>query len=220
MAYGLLFDVDGVLADTEALIATATIDMYKEFYGLDLTPEDFRAYIGTGAVRYTEGPAEVHGIEIDLERAIQKRHDNFVALLESGDGIACPGAETLVEAAGASPDWAMAMATSSPTEKSKDTLKAARLNTDLFDAWITGDMVTHKKPHPEIYLKAADAVGLRPAQCVVVEDALTGVASAKAAGMPCVAVTNSFRAEELAAADLIVDSLEALDLARLAQLLG
>ena len=53
---------------------------------------------------------------------------------------------------------------------------------------MTGDHVVNKKPHPEIYLKAADSIGLDPAQCVVIEDAVTGVASAKAAGMKCVAV--------------------------------
>ena len=71
--FALIFDMDGVLADTEALIARASIEMYRELYGLELAPEDFRPYIGTGAVRYVEGPAEDAGITLrDLDEAIEK----------------------------------------------------------------------------------------------------------------------------------------------------
>ena len=77
MPYGLIFDVDGVLADTEALIARATIAMYRELYGLELTPEDLLPYVGTGAVRYTQGPAEERGLEIELEMALRKRYENL-----------------------------------------------------------------------------------------------------------------------------------------------
>lgn len=90
MPYGLIFDVDGVLADTEALIARATIAMYRELYGLELTPEDLLPYVGTGAVRYTQGPAEERGLEIELEMALRKRYENFIS---HGDGKPLP-AET------------------------------------------------------------------------------------------------------------------------------
>ena len=68
-------------------------------------------------------------------------------------------------------------------------------------------MVTKKKPDPQIYLKTAEAIGLQASACVVVEDAIKGVQAAKAAGMKCIAVTNSFDAEKLSEADLVVASL-------------
>ena len=212
MQYGLIFDVDGVLADTEPCIAEASIRMFKDLYGVDLTPEDFRPFIGTGAVRYVEGPAEGLGIEIDTERAIAVRHDNFVRIINARAPIAFPGAKQLIQAASASGNWKLAIATSSPRMKFEETLEAAQIPFNFFTAIITGDLVTHKKPHPEIYQVAADTLGLPPEACVVVEDAVTGVAAAKAAGMKCIAFTSSFPASHLSEADHIVDSLFEIDL--------
>ena len=213
MSYGLVFDMDGVLADTESLIARATIEVYREFFGLELAPEDFRPYIGTGAYRYTVGPAEERGIDIDAEKAMQRRHDNFVALLEAGECLPCPGALELVNAASTTPGWQLAVATSSPEQKARATWKAIELPLEKFSLLVTGDHVTHKKPHPEIYIRTFEQLGLEPSTCVVVEDAVTGVEAAKAAGAQCLAVTSSFSAEELAQADRIVSSLAEVNMA-------
>ena len=78
----------------------------------------------------------------------------------------------------------------------------------LFDAVISGDSVKQGKPHPEPYLKAAAVLGLRPRQCLVVENAPLGIESAKKAGMSCVAVTTSLPKEYLKKADIIVNRLE------------
>lgn len=219
MTYGLIFDVDGLLADTEPVVAQASIEMFKELYDVDVTAEDFRPFIGTGAVRYIEGVAEKYGVAIDIDRAVDVRQRNYVAILERSDNLAFPGVHALIEAAYAHPDWKLAIATSSYLENSRPTLRAAAINPDQFDAWITGSDVHKKKPDPEIYLTAAQAIGLAPRACVVVEDAVEGVKAAKSAGMACVGVTNSFTPEELAQADLIVASLEEVDLARLRRLI-
>lgn len=215
---GLIFDVDGVLADTETLIARATMAMFREDYGVELRPEDFVPFIGTGAVRYTQGPAEVRGIEINLESALEHRHQNFKALLDAGECKAFPGALELVSAA-AEAGWALGIATSSPTEKAKATWAAIDLPLERFGALITGDMVTHKKPHPEIYEAACAELHLPPDRCVVVEDAVAGVEAAKTAGAACIAVTTSFTAEQLSQADLVVDTLEDVTPGVLAELL-
>lgn len=207
MPYGVIFDVDGVLANTEALIARATIAMFRELYDVTLTPEDLRPYIGTGAKRYTQGPAENRGIEIDLDQALRKRHENYVALLQSGESIAFPGASELIEAVHKHPECKLAIATASPSEKAGATLAAAAIDLSRFDAVITGDMVTHIKPHPEIYLTTSKIIGVAPRNCVVIEDAVAGVEAAKSAGMHCIAVTNTFPKEELSPADQIVHSL-------------
>lgn len=218
--YGLIFDVDGVIADSEGPIARATIKMFRDLYGVKMKRDDFKPFIGTGAVRYVEGPAEKYGIKVDLEKALEGRHNNFRKIIQSGESIVLPGVHALIEAAHESMDWKLGIATSSPRDKSHETLEAARVDANKFDAYINGDMVTHKKPHPEIYLKAADALHLYPVSCVVVEDALTGVESAKAAGMRVVAVTNSFSRKQLAAADWVVDSLEEVDLEKLHHLIS
>lgn len=216
----LIFDVDGVLGDTEGPVAEASIRMFRETYGVDMQPEDFVPFIGTGAQRFVEGPAEKYGVKIDLEVAIAERHRHFVEIIESGIDITFPGVAELLAAAHQDPGWKLAIATSSPGEKSRATLRAAKVDADLFDVYVHGDMITRKKPDPEIYLRAASELGLSPAECVVVEDAITGVASGKAAGMKVVAVTNSFQADELAAADWIAGSLEEVTLPALEKLLA
>ena len=78
---------------------------------------------------------------------------------------------------------------------------------DYFEVCISGDMVTRCKPDPEIFLTAASRLGLQPEECVVFEDAVSGIAAAQAAGMKVVAVTTTSSAEELTAhvvPDLIV----------------
>jgi HAD superfamily hydrolase (TIGR01509 family) len=203
----VIFDMDGVLADTEPLIAEATIRMFRDLYGAELTPEDFRPFIGTGAVRYVEGPAEAANIQIDLEEALQSRHDNFVALLQQGACNPVPGAIELVNAIADHHSLLLGLATSSPQKKAEETWKAIALPSHRFDTLVSGDMVTHKKPHPEIYLEAAKRLNVAPESCVVIEDALSGVQSAKAAGMYCIALTGSFSRDAFAEADRVVDSL-------------
>ncbi len=203
----VIFDMDGVLADTESLIADATIRMFQDCYGVALTVEDFRPFIGTGAVRYVEGPAEAANIKINLDEALRVRHDNFVALLEQGACKALPGAIELVNAIADHDTLRLGLATSSPQAKAEETWRAIALPSERFDALVSGDMVTHKKPHPEIYLHAAQKLCIDPSACVVIEDALTGVTAAKAAGMRCVALTSSFSRDALHEADQVVDSL-------------
>ena len=89
----------------------------------------------------------------------------------------------------------------------KVNLKATGLYTGIFDATVNGLEVIHKKPHPEIYLKAAEKLDLNASACLVVEDAVNGIEAARDAGAKCLAVTGSFTATELARADWIVNNL-------------
>ncbi len=76
--------------------------------------------------------------------------------------------------------------------------------TEMFDVIVDGNDLTHSKPHPEVFLKAADRLGISPAECVVLEDAQSGVQAAKTAGMRCVGI-GSFAI--LGAADVVIPSL-------------
>lgn len=213
--YGLIFDCDGVLADTEAAVCKATIDMFRDMYGVEMVEADFTPYIGTGPIRYTEAPAAAYGLAIDLDAAIAKREENFVAILDGGDDISFPGIHALIDSALAHEGWKLGIATSSSRSKSRKSLGAAGVPFKKFDAYKTGDDVVAKKPAPDIYLRAAEELGIAPEHCVGIEDSINGVEAVKAAGMVCVAVTNSFEASKLGRADLVVDSLESLSLSDL-----
>jgi beta-phosphoglucomutase len=79
---------------------------------------------------------------------------------------------------------------------------------DSFDVIVAGNQVKHGKPSPEPYLRAAQSLGVRPAECVVVENAPLGITSAKRAEIFCIAITTSLPKEYLKGADLIIEELE------------
>jgi len=85
--------------------------------------------------------------------------------------------------------------------------------------YINGNDVKHKKPDPELFLIAAERIGIEPAHCVVIEDAPNGVQAAKAAGAKCIAVTNSTSATNLQEADLVYNSLEQINLETITRLI-
>ena len=89
-------------------------------------------------------------------------------------------------------------------------LLAIGLPGKAWSAVVTAEDVAERKPAPDIFRKAARRMGVPPEQCLVVEDAPSGIQAARAAGMPCVAVATSFKPEQIAGADRVVDSMAGL----------
>jgi len=207
MELGLLFDVDGTIADTEAVNAMASVEMFRHLCGIEVQPDDFRPFIGAGAERYVLGVAEKYGVTIDVKEAAWRREQNFLRLLGENGLAPLPGVLELIEEATAAPDFRLAISTSGAPTKAIPVIKAVGLDTRDFDAVVTAADITRKKPDPEIYLVTAEKLGLPPRQCVVFEDAPAGVEAARNAGAYAIAVTNSTSAENLKHADRIVDSL-------------
>ena len=221
--YGLIFDVDGVIADTEGPTAEATIKVFADLFGIKkVKAEDFEAGIGKGAVAYIKAAAEVHGLELTDEQVAQAekmREENFIKLLQERPVPAFGGVLELIDAALARPDFRLAIATSSSREMSEVAVRGAKVPCDRM-AYVSGSDVKNKKPHPEIFLLAAQRMGIPPAGCVVIEDSPGGVEAAKAAGAKCIAVTNTTTPENLRQADLICESLEQVDLETLVNLVS
>ena len=208
--YGLIFDVDGVVADTEAVNAKATIEVFADLFGLHgVQREDFEAGLGRGAQEYVKAAARVHGLELSdeqIESATTARQENFLRILEERPLPAFPGVLELIQAAIARDDFRVAIATSSTREKSEAVLQSANIPYKKM-VYITGDQVANKKPHPELFQLAAKQLAIPPRECLVIEDAPNGVEAAKAAGCKCIAVTNSTTADKLSRADMIVETL-------------
>ena len=101
----------------------------------------------------------------------------------------------------------MAVASSADPVKVNINLEEIGLDSKLFQAVVTGLDIEHKKPAPDIFLKAAKLMGVDPKRCLVVEDAISGVAAGKAAGARVLALTTSFSSRELAGADWITETL-------------
>jgi HAD superfamily hydrolase (TIGR01509 family) len=200
----VIFDMDGVLADSEALICSAAMAMFRE-RGLEVQPEDFHPFVGTGENQYLGGVAEKYGFTLVIPDAKQRTYELYLAMAPL-QLRAFPNALELVRQCRAS-GLKTALASSADHIKIDANLIKIGLPRQEWDAIVGGGDVVHKKPAPDIFLAAARKMGCSPAQCVVVEDALHGIQAAKAAGMFCIAVAHTFPAEQLGEADLVKTAL-------------
>ncbi|MCL5279683.1 MAG: HAD family phosphatase [Planctomycetes bacterium] len=219
--YGLIFDVDGVIANTEPLNARVTIRVLKDMFGLvGVTDRDFEAGIGRGAEAYVKAGARAHGVELtdgQAQVAAQVRERYLIEALHQEPLPAFPGVLKLIQAGLDDPNFRLAIATSASRELSQAILESAGVPYQRM-AYVSGSEVKKKKPDPGLFLTAAKRMSLPPGRCVVFEDAPSGVEAAGAAGSRCIAVTNSVPARELFGADVVCDSLERIDLAALRSL--
>ena len=220
--YGLIFDVDGVIADTEAVNALASIRVFGELFGQhNVAREDFEAGLGRGAENYVLAAAEVHGLDLtgeQVKEATRLRQEYFLQILAYEPLPPFRGVMYLSVAALGRDNFRVEIATSGTLEKSRAVLEATGVPYREM-AYINGDDVKHRKPDPELFLLAAERIGIEPQDCVVIEDAPNGVQAAKAAGAKCIAVTNSTTADKLAKADIVCDSLERIDCEMIASLI-
>jgi HAD superfamily hydrolase (TIGR01509 family) len=220
--YGLIFDVDGVIADTEAANARASIKIFADLLGVEgVVRKDFEAGLGRGAEEYVKAGARVHDLELteeQIQKITQLRQEYFLKVLKKEPMPPFPGVLELMDKAMQREDFRLAIATSGTLEKSRAVLNAAKVPYRKM-VYINGDHVKNKKPDPELFLLAAERMGIEPANCVVIEDAPNGVQAAKAAGAKCIAVTNSTIAANLSEADLVCDSLEQVHLETIVNLI-
>jgi HAD superfamily hydrolase (TIGR01509 family) len=207
---GVIFDMDGVLTDSEPLICAAAVAMFKEM-GHTVAPEDFIPFMGTGENRYIGGVAEKHGIPIDITLAKRRTYEIYLAMVPKRLH-AFPGAVAFVKACRAA-GLRTAVASSADAIKIEANLNKIGLPPHTWDAIVTAEDVTHKKPAPDIFLAALRKLGLAAAECVVIEDAVNGIQAALAAGIRCVAVAQSFPSDRLAAAHLVRPTVADLSLA-------
>ncbi|TMQ50529.1 MAG: HAD family hydrolase [Candidatus Eisenbacteria bacterium] len=132
---GIIFDMDGVLVDSEAFIAAAAIEMFRETYGLQVTRDGFAPFVGTGEDRFIAGVAELHGIRATLPRDKQRTYAIYLKLIR-GKLRALPGA---IEFARACRERGLkiAVATSADRIKLEGNLREIGLPAATFDAVVT-----------------------------------------------------------------------------------
>ncbi len=195
---GVIFDMDGVLVDSEAFICRAACQMFQEL-GQTVQPEDFTPFIGTGENRYLGGVAEKYRLVVDIDRIKRRTYDIYLEIIQ-GELEPLPGVNAFIQRC-RNLGKKLAVASSADRRKVIGNLNEIGLAPELFDAVIVAEDVEHKKPAPDLFLLAAKRLQLPPEQCLVIEDAVSGVAAAKAAGARCLALTTSFDREALADAD-------------------
>jgi beta-phosphoglucomutase len=208
MFEAVIFDWDGTLADTMAVIVTSFQKTLSEI-GITITDEYIKRRIGIGAsetfreiLREAKRPVD----EALIKQLVQRKSQIQIDLKDQVQLLG--GARELLEALQGKIKVGLASMNNSSVIKAMIEAKGLE---KYFQVIITGDAVLHSKPDPEIFLKCAQQLEAKPEQCVVVEDSIFGVKAAKSGGMKCIAVTTGvYSKQELAKEnpDLIVASLK------------
>lgn len=196
MQRAILFDMDGVLVDSEPVILKAAIQGLGEF-GVSAVPADFTEFVGAGEDRFVGGVAEKHGKPYvpDMKKRV---YEIYCSIVEEEIVLFEKVPETLRQLK--KMGFKIAVASSADRIKVEANLKAASIPLDLPDTILTGEDVERKKPFPDIFLKAAQRLEVEPDFCLVVEDAVNGIQAAAAAGMKSIGIPSSFSKEQLLAA--------------------
>jgi beta-phosphoglucomutase len=202
----VIFDVDGVLVDSYRAHFTSWRQLYGEL-GIDYSEAAFAGDFGRTSrdILCRSLGAETSDARI---RQLDQRKESLFRELLRADFPAMDGAVELIEALAAD-DFAIAVGSSGPPENIALTLEKLGC-VDKVTAIVTGADVKRGKPDPQVFQLAAERLGMPAASCTVIEDAVHGIEAARRAGMTSIALTGTATRQQLAAADLAVDSLREL----------
>ncbi|XP_063940055.1 protein SUPPRESSOR OF QUENCHING 1, chloroplastic isoform X2 [Daucus carota subsp. sativus] len=197
----VLFDMDGVLCNSEEPSRLAAVDLFDEM-GVKVTVEDFIPFMGTGEANFLGGVASLKGVkDFNTEQAKKRFFEIYLAkYAKPNSGLGFPGALELITQCKSS-GLKVAVASSADRVKVEANLAASGLQLSMFDAIVSADAFENLKPAPDIFLAASKILDVPTDECIVIEDALAGVQAAKAAEMRCIAVTTTLSEDILSSAD-------------------
>ena len=214
---GVIFDFDGVIADTEPLHMRAYQDVLNQT-PMVLTKESYQErYLGFDDVGVFTSLARHHKLSLtadELDRLITMKGSRYMELLCQGN-VVFPEVESCVERL--TPKLILGIASGALHHEIDNILETACLR-GHFSAIVGADDINHSKPDPETYTRAIELLCSalhRPSSAsgfVAIEDSAWGISSARTAGLPCVAVTNTYKSTDLANATKIVSSLSDIDI--------
>lgn len=215
----LIFDSDGVIADTErdghrvafnrvfeeeGLGVSWSVERYGELLKIAGGKERMKTVVYGDDFTKDVGDKEQY-----IKRVHKRKTDIFMEIVSAGELSLRSGISRLAHEAHRG-GWKLAVCSTS-NERAVHTLLGTLLGEDAygrFDVILAGDVVKHKKPSPEIYHLATERLAVRPDQCAVIEDSRNGLLAAVAAGMHCVITQNLYTADEdFREADLVLDCL-------------
>jgi len=202
----VIFDLDGVICNTEPIHVRSWQVLFAS-RGIEVPEEEILEGVGIADRVLLEDILVRRGVQADVSDWLIAKRKIYLDMLQESTP-AFPGAVELIRQLNW--NWPLAIA-SSAWRIAIETITRRLDIRRHFRAIIAKEDVEHHKPSPEPFLAAARQLGVKASDCAVIEDSVAGVEAAGRAGMLCIAVTNSFPAERLGPADLIVDSLEATD---------
>ena len=229
MLKALIFDVDGTLAETEEAHRTAFNDTFPQFgldwhWSRDLYRDLLKTTGGKERMRaYASQYLRIDPDSIPVAEIHKRKTERYGELIAAGTLPLRPGIAALIaDARARGVRVAVATTTNLPNV---DRLIRATMGVpadQVFEVIAAGDMVPNKKPAPDVYDLALEGLGLKPGECLALEDSLNGLNSAHAAGIPCLISPSSYTdQDDFTGATAVVDSFEAVaSIDRLAALLA
>lgn len=205
---GILFDYNGVIVDDEHLQRDAMAQGLVS-YNVVLTPElNTECCVGRpdrdGFLALREKFSQL--AQVSIEDFIQEKHARYHQLIET-KSILYPGIQSILQKL--REHFVFALVTGASSIEVLPILEKEDIK-NFFQTIVTADDIMYGKPNPEGYLKGLAALGLSKDRVVAVEDTFSGIKAAKAAGIKCIAVLHTSDKENLAAADLILDTVKQL----------
>ena len=224
MLKALIFDFDGVIADTEPIHLEA-FKIVLNNHGIVMTDEQyFNKYLAYDDKTlfekiYADNNKEI--TESDINNLIDQKHEIITELFSKNVTI-FPGIEEFIKRSGK--QFILAIASGALRSEIEYILNKYSLDS-YFQSITSADEVLNCKPDPEPFLKALDKIksdrkGILASECLVLEDSVYGIMAAKAAGMKCIALTNSYERSLLNEADLVVDGFNELQIETLEGLIS
>jgi HAD superfamily hydrolase (TIGR01509 family) len=206
MLKALIFDMDGVLIDSEPLHKQIEQDILKEL-GVNLPLDEHFKFASMGKEMWNIVEKRFgFNRKTTADELHKDKAERYIKALTSKPILPIEGLKELLSYA-RDKGIVLAVASSSSVYNIKLVLKAIDLE-QFFALIVSGEQVPRNKPFPDIYLKTAELLKLKPNQCAVVEDSANGVKSAKDAGMFCIGFRNlSSGNQDISPADVIIDSL-------------
>ena len=206
----VIFDLDGVLVDSEPLHALADNQILTES-DIEVPETYFDRFVGwTNKAMWNEIKKQYH-IVLSVEELTERQLPLKLKLLHESDYKPVSGIIELLEQI-KKMEIPMAVASSSPRQFIEAALDKIGIK-KYFTKWLSGEEVAFSKPEPDIFLKAAELLNVKPDECIVIEDSSSGILAAKRAGMRCIGYKNvNSGYQDLSEADLIVNNIEEIDI--------
>lgn len=202
---GVIFDFDGTLANSEPVHEAAIREIVEPMGWWNDDPEVFTRYIGTSDRFCFRDLGERAGETVDdarLDGLVESKRLRYLEFLEAGKVLAFDGAIELVRAAAEGGPIAVCSGSRTPTIE--PTLERFGVR-GLLSALVGADQVKKAKPDPESYLLTCGRLGLKPSECVAIEDTDHGIHAAKGAGIRTIAVGHTCGPERLTMADEVFE---------------
>ncbi len=202
MIKAVIFDMDGVIVDSEPIHYRLNQELFQKLQ-LNITEEEYRTFVGVTDWDMWSAIKARHRRPETVEELLSMHREHSRAEMEKFDLEPIPGIPELLKRLKAA-RLKLAIASSAPVDWIMVVVRKCGLES-YFDVLVSGEHVAHGKPAPDIFLLAAEKLGVSPDECLVIEDAERGVQAAKAAGMQCVGYQNPHSyAQDLSLADRII----------------